>query len=341
MAAELLEGRRSLDNRWYHCQVSVCSNEGHNILKVHFSEKDEEEILTLDEAQSRLRPQSKCLVKGECIQLQVGDTVLIPSCRTELGKVGCCEAQIREIFRHQHSSSEMCNCKLEVLPIDERNEESSCVPASEVRRVDLLSSLHDNPVIRDWIDSTSKQQGSHRLDTSNGESDIHAQLDEEINKITMMTDGFNETYLTTTQNSADAPTDTPKRRNLRSRSSSCQRRHKKELSTNITRSRQSINKQPRLSPLAARAALAATVLTGSLKQGAPPSVLESKVMGLQSNEFRPDSGPKIAAKNDSRKCQRVLRPKELRTTSPPAQSRMVTSSRKRRGKSSATSGLQI
>lgn len=75
-------------------------------------------------------------------------------------------------------------------------------------------------------------------------------------------------------------------------------------SNNPSKSGLPLDKQPRLSPLAARAALAATVLTKPVRQ------MESKVMRLHSPKYRPHSRPVIVAQNGSRKCRKDLKAKE-------------------------------
>eukprot|EP00250_Pteridium_aquilinum_P006035 c16024_g1_i1 orf=82-729(+) len=152
------------------------------------------------------------------------------------------------------------------------------------------------------------------LDARDPESNVHVQLEAEMDKIIMLADNFNERALSATQNLAA----TRRRKGLRNLG-------RNSITSLVHKSRQNnsqssctaklpllLHKRPRLSPLAARAALAAAVTP--LRQARQVILFESsQELSVHSGRCKAGTSCMVVAEDDPNNLHVVFKEKDQNT----------------------------
>eukprot|EP00249_Psilotum_nudum_P011277 c23074_g1_i1 orf=153-3158(+) len=315
-----LECKRKSDNAWYDCEVSIrCNGSQQNVLNIEFAEfeyDDNENIHSEGEAMARLRARSSILDKGQCLQIQDGDMVLASQI-AHSGKPQFYDALVEKVHRQRHSARVSCKCCFDVTWLDgDMKRNTFTVPARYIRRL-VQYRIWDHPVILDWLKSVKPTDAYlpslHAQQSPPGsemESDIQAELEEEIEKITKMADSFGrsnivdasqDTSVTICQDGRikDMVRSKPNARKIGNMLhaspvlSSCKRDQPSVVPVSENGQVEadmmvplSPNKKPRLSPLAACAALAATVQELPLEDPLPGLVTGSLLASVHDPKFQ-------------------------------------------------------
>lgn len=295
-----LEGKRKEDNAWYECEVSLSSADSSCIsLHVHYAslKNGENDIIEQkDEALARLRVLSRELSDGECLDVKEGETIVALQ-KTQSGRSYLFDAEVEKVMRLKHSNKVVCRCSFEIRWLEsEMKGNAMTVPASSIRRL-AKESIQTHPTISSFLEMVKSAAGpplSPELlgslpEDSDIEIYIHAQLEKQIEEITKLAETtendaiqeipFKHIKVNATYNhrkvtasaehtlfGKDGNEDAPVRKSARKRNTiNSVAVSKKPIALSAATFLQ-LEKRPRLSPLAARAALAASVWDFALEE---------------------------------------------------------------------------
>ncbi|KAH9325373.1 hypothetical protein KI387_005551 [Taxus chinensis] len=288
-----LEGKSKQDSAWRDCEVSLSSADSSRAsLHVHFASFKNDEnniILQKEEALGCLRVRSKDLSAGECLQVKEGETVIALQ-KTHSGRHYFFDAEVEKVKRWRHSNKVFCRCTFEIRWLEsELKGERMTVPASSIKRL-VQESIADHPIVSAFFEAVKSAKhrplspeliGSFPEDSDN-EIDIHARLEQQIEEITKLAGPRENTstedtlckhirdYSKQSRENVNASDEctwsnkdgnryVPPRKSRRKKNIVSSEKFPKDPITVNVAALLHLEKRPRLSPLAARAALAATV----------------------------------------------------------------------------------
>lgn len=288
-----LEGKRKKDNAWYECEVSLSSSDTScTSLYVHYAsfKGDENDIIVQkDEAFARLRVRSRELSKGECLDVEEGEAIIALQ-KTQSGRTCLFDAVVEKVMRLKHSNKVVCRCTFEIRWLEsEMKGNAVTVPASSIRRL-AEESIQTHPTISSFLEKVQSAAGPplspEFLGSLPEDSDIeiymHARIEQQIEEIAKLAETsenaateeisfkhikVNATYthrkVTASAEHSflgkDGNEDVPVRKSSRKRNTRNSVAVSKEPVTLNAAALLQLEKRPRLTPLAARAALAASV----------------------------------------------------------------------------------
>lgn len=288
-----LEGKRKEDNAWHECEVSLSSADSScTSLHVQFASfKDDEDdiIVRKDEAFARLRVRSRKLSDGECLDVEEGEAIIALQ-KTKSGRSYLFDAEVEKVMRLKHSNKVVCRCTFEIRWLEsEMKGKAVTVPASSIRRL-AKESIQTHPTISSFLETVQSAAGSplspELLGSLPEDSDIeiymHARLEQQIEEIAKLAETsenaateeisfkhikVNATYNHRKVTAAAEHTlfgkvgneDVPVRKSARKINTVNSVAVSKEPITLNAAAFLQLETRPRLTPLAARAALAASV----------------------------------------------------------------------------------
>ncbi|GLJ40882.1 hypothetical protein SUGI_0845720 [Cryptomeria japonica] len=305
-----LQGKRKVDDAWHDCEVSLSSADPSSTsLNVHFMNLKNDEnnvILRKEEAFACLRVRSTNLSNGECVQVKEGEEVLALQ-KTRTGRHYFFDAEVEKVKRLKHSNKVFCRCTFEIRWLEsELKGERVTVPASSIKRL-VQESIEDHPIVAAFFEAVeSAKQSSLSPELPGGfrddsvvESDIHALLEQQIEEITKLAETSENatteerssknkrvnskqihenvnSLVERTRYGKDSNGSVPPRKSLRKgKVVSSEKVEGESVSLNVA-TLLHLENRPRLSPLAARAALAAAVWDLPLDKERTDNVHEGK-----------------------------------------------------------------
>lgn len=268
-------------------------------LHVHYASLKNVEndiIVQKDEALARLRVRSRELADGECLDVKEGETIVALQ-KAQSGRSYLFDAEVEKVMRLKHSKKVVCRCTFEIRWLEsEMQGKAMTVPASSIRRL-AKESVQTHPTISSFLETVKSAAGlplSPELlgslpEDSDIEIYIHAQLEKQIEEITKLAETtendaiqeipFKHIKVNATYNhrkvtasaehtlfGKDGNEDVPVRKSARKRNTINSVAVSKEPIALNAASFLHLDKRPRLSPLAARAALAASVWDFALEE---------------------------------------------------------------------------
>lgn len=287
-----LEGKRKDDNAWYECEVSLSSDSSCTSLYVHYAsfKGDESDVIVQkDEAFARLRVRSRELSKGECLDVEEGEAIIALQ-KTRSGRTCLFDAVVEKVTRLKHSNKVVCRCTFEIRWLEsEMKGNAVTVPASSIRRL-AEESIQTHPTISSFLEKVQSAAGPplspELLGSLPEDSDIeiymHARIEQQIEEIAKLAEksdnnateeiSFKHIKVNATYNhrkvtasaeytflGKEGNEDVPVRKSSRKRNTINSVAVSKEPIPLNAAAILQLEKRPRLSPLAARAALAASV----------------------------------------------------------------------------------
>ncbi|KAJ7551058.1 hypothetical protein O6H91_07G132100 [Diphasiastrum complanatum] len=280
-----LEAKRLVDAAWYPCIVSISSKNSN--LKVQGVEPEftgAEYLSSQVVALAQLRARSEPLVGDGCLQVKEGHVVLA---QLDSGRKLLFDAKVEKVRRLRHAPGTICKCNYEIRWLEGKRKGGKATVRAELVRRLVNADILKHPVIAEWLNLlesktctiSNESHSKSSLPDSDIEGDIQTRLEQQIEQIAQFVDIDSRSIRDSLQThrgrkraqslAADfhhgsdlavSLDSIPSRLSVHNKSASngtvIKENHVNgQTLTSILREQ----KRPRLSPLAARAALAAAM----------------------------------------------------------------------------------